>query len=299
MSGQPTPSIQELIASVPIVCPEDQSLLVLDGDALRCPGCNRCFPVRNDRWVDLLPLRPQNLGESFSEEYRSGYEAAFTEPFEYAPDAVAWGAPEKVSPRWAGIRDREAALVLRMLDDPPLTTVLCDFSGGAGYYTLKCAPHFKMVLHCDLSVASLSYVSRKAVALGLGNILFLRIDYLNPPFRASLPRVICMDTLIRGPKHEGLLLRQIDRALVPGGKAVVDFHNWWHNPLRQVGLLRDNWRENTSYRKSEVDELFRGVAIEPVRYAPFYQEIDPDRPVTTMLRHLIPPTRLVYQFTKS
>ena len=153
-----------------------------------------------------------------------------------------------------------------------------------------------MVLHCDLSIASLSYVYRKAMALGLTNIYFLRIDYLNPPFLGSLPRVICIDTLIRGPEHERLLLRQLHQSLAPGGKAVVDFHNWWHNPIRRIGLLPDQFRHNTSYTRAGVEQLFREAGIAPVRYFPFHQEVDPDKPVTALLRHVIPPTRLVYRF---
>jgi SAM-dependent methyltransferase len=251
-----------------------------------------------DRLVDLLPLRPQVLGSSFSRAYQSGYEEEFNRPFGYAESAIAWGAPETVPAQWARIRDRESTLVLRLLDHQAESTVLCDFSGGAGYYTLRYARHFTIVLHCDLSIASLSYVYRKATALGLTNIYLLRIDYLNPPFLASLPRAICIDTLIRGPEHERLVLRQLSKSLAPDGKAVVDFHNWWHNPLRRMGLLRDQFCSNTSYSKTEVDNLFRQAQIDRVSYSPFHQEVDPERPFTTLLRHVIPPTRLVYQFTK-
>ena len=291
-------SFNQLIAAVPLVCPEDASTLLASGEGLRCSACHRLFPTVNDRLVDLLPLRPKILGASFSREYQSGYEEEFNRPFVYVEKAIAWGAPETVSEQWARIRDREATFVLRLLGDQPQSTVLCDFSGGAGYYTLKYARHFSMVLHCDLSIASLSYVHRKATALGLTNIYLLRIDYLNPPFLASLPRVICIDTLIRGPEHERLVLRQLSRSLAPAGKAVVDFHNWWHNPFRRLGLLPDHFRHNRSYTKAEVDDLFRQAEIKSVSYSPFHQEGDPEKPFTDLLRHVIPPTRLVYQFTK-
>jgi SAM-dependent methyltransferase len=256
------------------------------------------FPAINHRLVNLLPLQPKALGPGFSEAYRSGYKEEFKRPFLYSEDALAWGAPETVPKQWARIRNREASFVLGLLGDQPRAAVVCDFSGGAGYYTLKYAHHFSLVLHCDLSVASLSYVERKATALGLSNVYLLRIDYFNPPFLNSLPRVICMDTLIRGAEHEGLVLRQLSRSLAPGGKAVVDFHNWWHNPLRRMGLLPNHFRENRSYWKPEADDLFRQVGIEAVSYAGFHQEADPERPFTNLLRHVIPPTRLVYQFTK-
>lgn len=291
-------SVDQLIATVPLVCPEDASRLVTSGDGLRCPACHRSFATVNGRMVDLLPLRPKILGPSFSRAYQSAYEEEFNRPFEYAESAIAWGAPETVSEHWARTRDREVTFILRLLDERPQSAVLCDFSGGAGYYTLKYARHFSVVLHCDLSIASLSYVHRKATALGLTNVYSLRIDYLNPPFLDSLPCVICLDTLIRGPEHEQLVLRQLGRSLAPGGTAVVDFHNWWHNPVRRFGLLPDHFANNTSYRRAEVDDLFRQAEIDSVTYSPFHQEVNPDRPFTTLLRRVIPPTRLVYRFTK-
>lgn len=289
--------LEQLISAVPLVCPDDASTLLVSGEGLRCSACRRVFPAINDRSVNLLPLRPKILA-SFSRAYQSNYQEEFNQPYVYAEKALAWGAPETTSEQWARIRDREATFILRLLDQRPQPTVLCDFSGGAGYYTLKYARHFNLVLHCDLSIASLSYVHRKATAMGLSNIYLLRIDYFNPPFLASLPSVICLDTLIRGPEHEGLVLRQLSRSLAPAGKAVVDFHNWWHNPLRKMGLLPDHFRNNRSYTKAEADELFRQAGIDALSYTPFYQEVDPGKPFTSLLRHVIPPTRLVYQFTK-
>jgi SAM-dependent methyltransferase len=239
------------------------------------------------------------VGGSFSRKHQSAYEAEFKQPFRYREQAVAWGARETVPARWARIRDREVSFVLRLLDAQPRSSVLCDISGGAGYYTLKYARHFRMVLHCDLSMASLSYVHRKATELGLTNIYFLRIDYFNPPFLASLPGLICIDTLIRGPAHERLVLRQLTRSLIASGQAVVDFHNWWHNPVRKIGLLPDHFHHNRSYTKTEVAHLLRQAEIGSADYFPFHQEVDPQRPATELLRYLVPPTRLVYRFAKA
>ena len=86
-------------------------------------------------------------------------------------------------------------------------------------------------------------------------MIFLRVDYLKLPFSQALDYVICLDTLIRGRDHERGLLASIRDALKPGGHAVLDFHNWWHNPLRRLGLLPQNFGGNTSYNYRESCKL--------------------------------------------
>ena len=100
------------------------------------------------------------------------------------------------------------------------------------------------MFHCDLSTQSLLHTAAKAREQGILNIAFLRIDYFQPPFRRSLDRLICLDTLIRAPFHELTLLRGIAASLAPRGRAVIDSHNYWHNPLRRMGWLPENFIEN-------------------------------------------------------
>ena len=109
------------------------------------------LPCGKTAVVELLPLRPTRLDASLSRAYQSAYEEEFNRPFMYAENAIAWGLGDRASK--------------------------VGFSGGAGYYTLKYARHFKTVLHCDPSSASLSYVHRKATVLGLSIIYLPRIDY--------------------------------------------------------------------------------------------------------------------------
>jgi len=55
----------------------------------------------------------------------------------------------------------------------------------------------------------------------------------------------------------------------------VDFHNWWHNPLRRVGLLPDNFSGNKSYTRKELRSLLESSGVGPFQTRPFVQELDP------------------------
>lgn len=285
--------LQELL---PILsCPDDGGKLQESGAALECVVCARLFPVVAPNLVELLPsfaALPKN-----GSAYGDGYAAERERSFAFRDDALAWGAPEQFSTQWVEKRYRQVDAVRAVLSEIDREQgVLCDFSAGAGYYTLTYAKEWRHVVHCDLSVDSLAYAHRKAARLGLGNILFVRMDYLRPPFRGTLDHVMCMDSLIRGKEHERLLLQTIHAALRKGGAAVVDFHNWWHNPIRRLGLLRNNFGENRSYAGREARQLLAEAGISEPRYFPFHQESARHPVVHSLLRRVLPPTRLVYRF---
>jgi hypothetical protein len=105
-----------------------------------------------------------------------------------------------------------------------------------------------------------------------------------------------MDTLERGEHHERMLLEAIRRSLRPSGIGLVDFHNWWHNPLRRLRLLPQNFGLNRSYSRKQAEALLRSCGIAKSRYAPFYQEFEGIGIPTRMAQALLPPTRHVFSF---
>lgn len=276
-----------------LACPDDGAVLDFQGNAFACRGCGRRFPLLAKNVVELLPKSPfgKNTGTA---AYWEQYVRELQRPFQPDAEAQAWGAPETTSAEWSSKRRREVARVLPLVLEDGGNKLLCDVSAGAGYYTFAYAPHFQQVLHCDLSVDSLSYCVRKARRLGLENLFFLRIDYFSPPFCPSLDRVICFDTLIRGPAHERRLLAGIRKSLAPQASAVVDFHNWWHNPLRRLGLLPQNFGENRSYTRSQAEELLLASGIPEYERFEYHQECADGK--ASGLWGLLPPTRLIYRF---
>jgi SAM-dependent methyltransferase len=276
-------------------CPDDGAVLRSITGALECLQCRRAYPVLADNVIELLPSRPALLEDGSS--YLVDYAEQRARPFEWREESVAWGAPESFPSRWVERKYRQVAAVREMVagcSGP--RELFCDFSAGAGYYTLDFARDWRRVVHCDLSVESLTYAWRKARTQELRNILFVRMDYLQPAFRKSLECVTCMDSLIRGEMHERQLLEAIRKSLRPRSMAVVDFHNWWHNPVRRLGLLPNNFGANRSYRLRQVERLLASAGIQDYQCVPFHQEVRPGSRIAGMVKRVVPPTRWMYRF---
>jgi SAM-dependent methyltransferase len=295
-------------------CPDDQGVLLLEPSAFHCPLCARRFPIVGENFIELLPKSPRTPPAEFKQTYVEGYFREFHRPLTFVENhkvSEARQAEKRTRPRydvlslaqesassWIQKRNREVKRVSSLLvQKSSFDSILCDFSAGPGHYTLSYAPQFSVVLHCDLSVDSLLYAMRKAAHLKLENVIFLRMDYFSPPFQNSLDQIICLDTLIRGKPHEAALLRAIHQSLTPEGFAIVDFHNWWHNPLRRLGLLRQNFGENESYDRQAAENLLHEARIANFEYFSFFQEFDQDKRASGFLSRIIPPTRLIYRFS--
>jgi SAM-dependent methyltransferase len=245
--------ILELAEAGVLRCPDDSGQLRAGEDFATCEQCMRRFQLLDERTIELLPSRTESwqLG---AEPYHDSYSRSLEERYVRGEKIAPWADPVSLSTddllrkashaRW--ISERIAAEGL------PDDAILCDISAGPGYYSLALAPQFPYAFHCDLSARALSFAARQAEEAKVDNIFFVRLDYLRPPFASSVHRLICLDTLIRGRQHDVALLRAILKALRPDGMAVVDFHNWWHNPLRRLGFLKDNFVGNTSYTRSDV-----------------------------------------------
>lgn len=318
-----------------LVCPDDASPLAAEPPhALRCTTCNRAFPFLAPNLIELLPSQPVDLPSTgVSPEYAASYLQIFFTKLEFEtldknkipseaknktqPDAAheffrdnanvfPFNAPEITSRALVRLRERQSAELLQLFrrENGPRSTkeknpaiVFCDFSAGVGYTTLRAAQYASIVFHCDLSNTAVRYASAKATRLGLDNFIAVRADYLRPPFRNSIDQLTCIDTLIRGPWHELQLLATIRRSLSPRGVAVVDFHNWWHNPLRRLGLLPQNFGQNRSYSKREMLDLLAQSNIDNFTISKFVAEARPNTLAGKIAVAILPPTRFIARFT--
>jgi uncharacterized protein YbaR (Trm112 family) len=287
-------SHREEIASL-LCCPDDQESLRAVSGALDCSHCGRIFPFQEGEILELLPREPAKPGPNA--EYAAAYHFLFHQTFENQQESIPWGLREGFSPSWRLHRERQARAVLSLLqsDGAPLKgLILCDISAGIGDYTLSYAQHFKGVLHCDLSLDALRYASAKCRRLDAQNVFFLRVDYFALPFNRTIDRLLCLDTLIRGKDHEKTLLGRIQKALTYQGRAIIDFHHWWHNPLRRLGLLPPNFGSNRSYARTGAEGLMRECGIDNWRLVRFHQELEPNSRFAQGFSRLLPATRLIY-----
>ncbi len=278
-----------------LICPDDRCPLRHRPGRFACPNCGRVFPVLESRVLELLPRVPVEMPGRVSASYRREYQEEFRRPLDCCSGGLPWGAPETQPPGWMRKRQRQAAAILARLTAEDISRlVLCDVSAGAGLYTFAAAPYFRTVLHCDLCADSLSYGLAQARRRNLDNVLFLRVDYLRLPFAPVLDRVLCLDTLIRGLDHERLLLAGLSRCLAPEGQALVDFHNWWHNPLRRLGLLPQNFHDCSSYTRRSVSRLLGSLGVKVLQHFGFVQEVNSAANLSRLAERLLPPARLVY-----
>jgi ubiquinone/menaquinone biosynthesis C-methylase UbiE len=291
-------STEELASS--LCCPDDQEALRAGSGALECNKCGRVYSAREGEILELLPKKPAEA--QANRQYAADYLRQFHRNFEDREEAVPWGLAEARSRSWKLHRERQAQTVLSLLTEGGThlqDLILCDVSAGVGDYTLSYARHFKWVFHCDLSVDALRYASGRSRRIGLENVFFLRVDYFALPFSRSIDRLLCLDTLVRGKDHERALLIEIQKALSGVGRAIIDFHHWWHNPLRRLGLLRQNFGNNRSYARRGAEGLMRECGIENWRLLRFCQELEPTSPKTQWLSWFLPATRLVYEFASA
>ena len=280
-----------------LYCPDDGHALHCRQRNIDCPECGRTFRVFDNGVAELLPAKPADVAVGRSSRYWQAYRNAFLEPFSVSENAIAWGAAEMSSPQWTMKRLRQTRAVEALLaGDGSEDLALCDISAGPGYYTFAYSSRFRIVLHCDLSVDNLNYAARKARELELTNMFFLRTDYCAMPFRNSVDRILCLDTLIRGEDHEIAVLKSIRSSLAGNGSAVVDFHNWWHNPIRRLGALPDNFVGNQSYGVRETKQLLRSAGIKASEFIRFHQEFERNSAYGPVLSRLLPATRLLFRF---
>ena len=292
------PSIDFSCLAGLLSCPDDGSQLVCTRSSIECHSCRRRFLISDDGVADLLPLRSKGIPDTRNPVYWHEYAQEFRRPYVPKPNSIAWGAPEVWDTSWVRKRFRQVHAVRPLIADSQFSKshVFCDIAAGAGNYTLSYASAFRIVLHCDLSADNLSYAARKAKRLGIRNVFFLRVDYFSLPFTNVLDRVVCFDTLIRGEQHEIALLGSVRKAMKPDARAVVDFHNWWHNPLRRLGLLPQNFGENRSYKRKAAECVLQAAGIHKFEFFPFYQEFDADSKGIRIAAVILRPTRLLFRF---
>jgi len=292
-------SVQDDLCAV-LRCPDDGGMLGIQPAIVTCQTCRRGYQRPRPEAIEMIASKPQGAMSGVSKAFYAAYLAERSMQLSLVEAAAAWGAPGTMSPGWVRLRRRYSSrvvnLILRLFGNR--RGVVLDTSAGAGYVTFGLAERGVPTIHADLDRSSIAY------ALGwLDNspgsppLLALRADYFALPARGTIDAVVATDSLIRGRQHELAALQAIRLALTEDGFAVVDFHNWLHNPLRRLGLLPDNFKGNRSYLHGELPNLVRAAGLKIDMEESYHQEDDQPR-VSRWVARLVPPTRFVVVLRK-
>lgn len=261
-------------------------------DVVVCPSCRRRYARPAENVVEMISADPQGPLTGIASGFYESYLATRVAPLALSARAVAWGAPETMPRDWVLRRRRYAErvvnVVLRLLGAQ--RGVVLDTSAGAGYISFALAGHGLATIHADLDPQSIGYAVQGGHAAP--SLLVVRADYFALPLRHTADVVVATDSLIRGVEHELAALRAIRLALKDEGFAVVDFHNWLHNPLRRLGFLPDNFAGNRSYLFWGVRSLLRRAGLTLVEHVAYRQEED-QTGLRRVLAPLLPATRFL------
>ena len=256
-----------------ICCPDCKATITYETTHFRCSKCERKFPFYEDSILEMLPSNPVHYAfDERSAYHEKIYTTLFHTKKEEANIDKSWATPELVPAKWLSKKRGHVNFIQSLIEkNTTQRKTFCDFSGGSGYYTFEYYKLFDWIFHCDLSIESMLYTKKKADKQNISNIIFIRADYTQPPFNGTLDLIYCGDSLIYSPFHEGLVLNGMKQSLKEGAYAIFDFHNWWHNPLRRLGLMKNYFGECYSYSKKQTDDFVNRLF--PVHtYHKYYQE---------------------------
>ena len=268
--------------------------------ALTCCVCGRAYPRPLPDVVEMVSTSPRQLGRGVAPAFHAAYGEARAARLNLKDAGVAWGAPQTMPPEWVRLRrlysERVVDLVFNVLGTR--RGIALDTSAGAGYVSFALAERGLATIHADLDPQSIVCAAQWKGEHAERQLLAVRADYFALPLRGTADVIVATDSLIRGVAHEVAALEAIHLALRDSGFAVVDFHNWLHNPLRRLGLLPDNFTDNRSYFRWEVRPLLRAAGLEVVMDQSYRQEEDQSA-VRRLLAPLVPPTRFLVVVRKA
>lgn len=224
-----------------VACPTCRRALT----GLACPSCATIYA--DDDGV----LRLRAPADPRTEAVRAFYEAA---PFPgYPPrDSLAW------------LRARaERSVFARLLDqaiagDARIVEVGC----GTGQMSLYLARADRIVVGCDLTLASLRLAEAARRRFGLGGVRFVESDLSRPGLREGAFDVVYCSGVLHHTPDPAAAFARVARLARPGGMVIIGLYNAVARlPLRLRRLLA----RSTGYRWIPFDPVLADRAAEPAR----------------------------------
>jgi len=121
------------------------------------------------------------------------------------------------------------------------TSTVADIGSGNGRHLIPCAKHCKKVIGIDVSKELLEIVKKKVCKNKLSNVELIHSDAVNIPLRNyCVEAVLYIATLhnISERYRRTKSLKEINRILKPGGKAIISVWSRWQDKFRQHFLKK-------------------------------------------------------------
>ena len=120
-------------------------------------------------------------------------------------------------------------------------STVVDIGSGNGRHLIPCADYCKKVIGLDVSKELIKIIKKKVYEKKLRNVDLIHSDAVNIPIKNnSIDAVLYIATLhnisIRYRRINSL--KEINRILKPGGKAIISVWSRWQDKFRQHFLIR-------------------------------------------------------------
>lgn len=275
-------------------CPDCGSDVMKHESDLLCIECNRCFKVYNGICVDFIPKNKtvRKCETDLEERAFKVYGKLFDETFAWKENPKPWGleVPQYYLKKLKKHKYQIGKLI------PHKITKCVDVSTGSGRFSWDLAEKADMCVFCDISVDSVVYLTKRALAEKKSNVIIVRADYASPPFKTEVfDLCLCQDTLIYGYSHETNLLQTLHKITLKNGCAIIDFSNKYHHGF---------WHKPYTYRYSrkQMNNILQNSGFQIEECLPLYYELSNDLDevnITSKIAKLVlPPTRYIYKIVK-
>ena len=228
-----------------LFCPDDKSQIILHDNELICTKCERKFSI-DENIIDMRPKSKTNIKNDEEKlTYSDYYESLFQD-----------GDPGKAGTFGLSSKSISEGFVTETLNQLEnfftSNLTVCDVGAATGDYSVFLAKKCKLMIHCDLDINGLLISQKKAIREKVDNILFLRCDYFQIPFRnETIDLAYSIDVVERGMVHDQKILKEISRIIKSKGTLIFDYHTKERTKLTRIH--HTGWM--SAYSNDEIKNL--------------------------------------------
>lgn len=258
-------------------CPNSWEDLYISWNFLVSKSWSYKYPLLDENFVELLPNRPYNVHiESSRVSDNNFYHQQLKSPIDLSIlTDNAWWIINNLSVWHKKFVIYELDHIKKIAKWLKNRKICIDISWWCGTHTFELAKNFDLVIHFDLWDQSLNYAYHQAKKLWIDNILFVRWDFFNLPFKNCIAdMIISIDTFIYyGVKDDIKVLENCQNIITQEGIVMADFHHkkpFGNNPkIHEYSKQEIKYLQN--HFKNSILKRFCNVPAELLKYGLLYK----------------------------